>query len=55
MRLRALHVQLLISVSVLQIITDCVLSPEGSVIAVASSDGYVKFWNVAEKNEEGPT
>nr|XP_039255621.1 enhancer of mRNA-decapping protein 4-like isoform X1 [Styela clava] len=37
------------------VITDCELSPEGSVVAVASHDGYVKFWQVSIESTEEPT
>ena len=37
-----------------QDITDCELSPVGNVLAAASYDGYVKFWQVTIEDTEPP-
>ncbi|CAK8695530.1 unnamed protein product [Clavelina lepadiformis] len=36
-------------------ITDCELSPIGNVVATASYDGYVKFWQVQIDDTEAPS
>ena len=35
-------------------ITDCELSPVGNVLAAASYDGYVKFWQVQIEDTQPP-